>query len=1118
MTRMVRHGLGSIVALASLGMALGACGGDDPSRADEVFEDAVEHDAVDDAAATDTASPDVSGDAVDTREADTRDPAHDAAEDTLPDDDGASPDADAAAGDAVDPDAAELDAADAVDPDAAEPDTADATELDAADAADDGIAADVGADAADPDAADGADPDVADVADADVADADLVDVGPDASDAVDQDTAPDAGDAVDQDTAPDAADPDVGPDAGDTAPPTCDPGYAWDGAACVALDPCLVDNGGCGDPFDTNCVSQGDDAPLCVDARLADYQALTAGVATLDLTDMYFSPLVVHGEGAIPVVTLEWGHVLVAAARVRNEGGPDGRVWWGGREELINGLWNRGDDSDLLLLNAIAWASHGKASPVVGVQAGQTALHQLLTAHGLQWSVVGPAGLDGVDVFIGTSYPEWTTADVALFHAFLGRGGGIIQGGHGWTWGGTDIAVNHPGNRRVAPAGVTLLGSWVQVQGPVAVTAAPPLSVHHTARALDWLGERLDAGDLGTPAERTAALFNIRRAAENLPMTLGSFWDVVRDTVAEQHPTTPTEAAPVHRGSQPLEALLIELFTELALRDTAERVLDLPVVHDFPGPPTTEQRFSAMVGVPGVYSGLHPSHAYANAGAPRRFSTGLYAPPGELIFITVDAPDPLPTPIHLRIGAHSSDLRVGWVDAWQRFPAVSRVDVLTGGQHTVASPFGGLIYLEVPAGSALDDVMVTISNVVPAPIFVSETMTLDDWNQRRLAPAPWGELVGRRFVLTLPASVVAAIDDPRPLLDLWDEVLDANADLLGVDRERPRRERLVTDRQLSVGWMHAGYPIKAYNSYAHEIVNLERVLAEGEWGVMHELGHNHQWLDWLIPGTIEATCNLFALNAYEAVLGLHRDHDVPALEHSERKARIASYLATGPDFAQWEVWVALETFLQLQEAFGWEALRDIFLQYHDLSPAERPSDDQARIDQWVERSANQVGFNLGPFYQAWGWPVSAGTLANVAALPHWSCDPMDPASSAGTYAGTASFTVTSPGLGSDTCTGDLTLEVAVDQSLSGSGPCTFHGVLADQVGTITVTIDGTLDRPRASGGVHPGQGLPSGMWSGTLTCDGHHTLTASTSYSGTLSVGGFPVPITVTGGFSATQE
>ena len=88
------------------------------------------------------------------------------------------------------------------------------------------------------------------------------------------------------------------------------------------------------------------------------------------------------------------------------------------------------------------------------------------------------------------------------------------------------------------------------------------------------------------------------------------------------------------------------------------------------------------------------------------------------------------------------------------------------------------------------------------------------------------------------------------------------------------------------------------------------------------------------------------------------------------------------------MWTALETYLQLQEAFGWAPFTALFQEYRELPPGTFP-DDQTKIDQWVIRSARAFGRDLGPFYTAWGLPVSDDALRSAAELPAWDEDPMN---------------------------------------------------------------------------------------------------------------------------------
>ena len=165
-------------------------------------------------------------------------------------------------------------------------------------------------------------------------------------------------------------------------------------------------------------------------------------------------------------------------------------------------------------------------------------------------------------------------------------------------------------------------------------------------------------------------------------------------------------------------------------------------------------------------------------------------------------------------------------------------------------------------------------------------------------------------------------------------------------------------------------------------------MSAGSWGVVHELGHNHQYGPWILPGTTETTCNLFSVYASETYFGLDRSVAHSALDPASRTDRIADHLASGAPFEDWSVWVALESYLQLQEAFGWALYVDVFTHFREQSYADWPADDQERIDQWVVATSIVAGVDLGPFFVAWGLPVSEWALDDAALLPLWEDDPM----------------------------------------------------------------------------------------------------------------------------------
>ena len=71
-----------------------------------------------------------------------------------------------------------------------------------------------------------------------------------------------------------------------------------------------------------------------------------------------------------------------------------------------------------------------------------------------------------------------------------------------------------------------------------------------------------------------------------------------------------------------------------------------------------------------------------------------------------------------------------------------------------------------------------------------------------------------------------------------------NKDMLGYYAELGARpldvqpQRFVTDRQISLGYMHSGYPIMTHLDAAERFVDLERLSTKGDWGMFHEMGHN----------------------------------------------------------------------------------------------------------------------------------------------------------------------------------------------------------------------------------------------------------------------------------------
>ena len=691
-------------------------------------------------------------------------------------------------------------------------------------------------------------------------------------------------------------------------------------------------------------------------------------------------PLCVFSERAFVVVLggeAKQQEPVVAAARLGA-----GRVVAFGHTGYFDGPSLEAADTGRLVTNGIRWAGgarQGKnAGLAVGVH-GCPGLLKYLQGQGLKAEAADGAGwaerLKTFEVFCAMP-SAFSEEDVKAVAAYVEAGGGLLVADLGWGWlqlhpGKT--LDEHPGNQLLGPAGI------VWADGYLAHTAAEGYSVQPQPAELSHAGHALAAlvahsdGKVKRPAEEIAqAVWTASRAARSLPPKDQFLRPTLRRLQAEHRAESfPTPQKPITM-QQPLARLLLTLDLEEARSLPPEKVRPHPAAAVFPGAvPDAAPRVSRKLEI--------------DTAVPEWHSTGLYAPPGKMILVEVPE-TAVEKKLSVRIGAHSDGL---WdADSWSRCPEICREFAIDQARVRAANAFGGLVYIEVPEGCRLGKLMVTLSDAVEAPRFVLGQTTLSEWREKvRKFPAPWAELETSKIILTVPSSAVRKLEDPEALMHFWDDVADAEADLATIPRQRARAERYVTDQQISAGYMHSGYPIMTFLDVAEVVTDRERMLANGHggvWGLFHELGHNHQAGEWTFEGTGEVTCNLFTLYVFDKVCG-RATNTHESFTRAARNEKLKTYLAGGAKFEQWKAdpFLALIMYVQVQEAFGWEAFKKVFAEYRALPAEQRPKNDDEKRDQWLVRLSRTVGHNLGPFFEAWGVPTSAAARRSVAELPAW---------------------------------------------------------------------------------------------------------------------------------------
>ena len=619
-----------------------------------------------------------------------------------------------------------------------------------------------------------------------------------------------------------------------------------------------------------------------------------------------------------------------------------------------------------LVEQTVAWAARGKKR--VGVVVGLGELDAFLKKRGYRTRAVKIADLPGllaeIDVLCLSTPTLGGRKNVDALRAWVRRGNGLVVAGLVWGWKQLNpkrsVETDHELNALLTPMGLCFADGYTKQ----ILALDTDLSGCHAGRALALLKKKRRLGK-----KKGAQLASVVMAAYGvLPASERRFRERVR-RLARGDDVVPTKEKPVTEADVVARLALLVRHKEVAGL-APDKVRAAASADDFPG---TVARAAPRV----------TRRVAIDPALPGWASTGLYAPPGEVV--RIEFPErTAPARYRARIGCHTDVL---WGKAkWTRHPEISRSFPLAA-KTRIASPHGGLVYVEVPGGAEGAPFQVTISGAVEAPLFVLGGTDPEAWRKTiRDRPGPWAEFANSKIVFTLPSTDARAIDDPTKVLEFWERVLDLYAEL----GQRPlakRRQRMVPDRQISAGWLHAGYPIMMQLQHGADAVDLDLLTSDDRtktpgWGFWHELGHNHQRGEWTFAGTGEVTCNLFSLYVGDRMRGI-----APASNPwpDNAKAKAVLYLRGDRDFGKWKKspGIALWTYILVIEEFGWDAIRKTFLEYAGLPRGELPRSDDEKRDQWLVRLSRNVGRNLGPYFEAWGIPTSKEARDAVADLETW---------------------------------------------------------------------------------------------------------------------------------------
>ena len=708
----------------------------------------------------------------------------------------------------------------------------------------------------------------------------------------------------------------------------------------------------------------------------ADQNDLLRGMSEADFGG-WPSPILPIGEWSFPVAFESSGIPVVSASHVGK-----GKILGYGHESWVD------SQNHPFSLRAVEWVCGENAEVGLAYGSGFDDFEDKLidAGHNVHLSVT-PSDLTGLDCLLDEFWNGHDDSDNNALVQFMLSGGGIIMGGHAWYWSysNSDVAHNYPGNKIAKETGLFVSSDWgyndVFFQNM-------PNEYSTISNAISGVfADRIDGVEMDSE-DAAAAYSALSDCTWIVTLDYTNFWSPLRNLVNLTGYTvisysTLWSTNGYELGVDPVSDIILRLEDALMFGLPADELPVHPSHTEFPGEvPSNATRISRTVTVNGTQSGLPSNFGYSNPRSSIRMSTGLYAAPGEVVTVTVDeATSDLG--FSILIGAHTDSL---WSkDIIKRHSRIFTTWSVDNTSTEVGNAFGGPIYVYIPAGSEYGEINLTISGAIRAPMFVlGETSDFEWIYSEKNNPAPWAELVSNNFIMTVPSSEIRNLNNPSQLMNWWDSALNMEHELYGFE-PWPRVERAVFDAQISVGWMHSGYPFMAHDLSVPDVVNHTHMSENGDWGMFHELGHNHQWMPSTLPGTTETGCNFASVYLMEDLVGIE-GHS--AVDPAQREARMESYFNDGSNISNWSVWTALDTYILIKEEWGWDPITEALSVYYYLPSAEVPSSGDEEFNAWVLHLSNSTGYNLAPYHSAWGFPITQQTFSSLSHFPVWVDDPL----------------------------------------------------------------------------------------------------------------------------------
>ena len=722
-----------------------------------------------------------------------------------------------------------------------------------------------------------------------------------------------------------------------------------------------------------------------------DYAALTKGIQKIPLKGTA-GAISVQGRESIPLILSPKKEILAAAAYFKDDPKRARIVAMAHTSLLVpegGADWQR---------NIAMWTSR-KSQPAI----------LFLGLSEKDWKapdttrITAPKAWDantlaGVDVIVASLHSEAFLEKAPALMAFVEKGGGLVLISTPWAASKEALAA---AKAILEPSGLAFVGS-----GPADSTFTIEPTLPLFANALTAV-EAITA-DQGGSVKLSAADRELCSTIIESCIAAKVIGDPLKNALNALHFSrgwvTVASDAILRRKARPVDAMLARYQHLILERLAPDKTPAHPSANDFPG---AVGKGDTVVRTVSFTANTGPNK-FINHGEKTRISTGVYARPG--VPISVEITEPAKTAgLKVEIGIHTDE---NWALAnGRRIPEITRIVPLTAAHTLAANAFGGLVSILIPENCSAGALEATIKGAVEAPVFTLGKTSEAQWNAHiKNAPGAWGYIETPKWTGYFPSEFLRTEEHPEAIAKYWQTVVETADTFLGYGAWRRRPESMLTDRDVSIGYGHAGYPVlMAYAAEKEENQTAlgRRAIQKGDWGFLHELGHTFQDSfdgNYTIATHAEVDVNLVPGLVINLIHGRTAwDND----SHStfDAKTRIA-------DLQKWDAlpesertWatackmnVAYDFYFTLAECFGWEIYQRAFSRWMNWlqKPGSDPDmdainskDANAKRDRFLLLFSQASERNLLPFFQKYGLgkegaQLSAKVIDKVSKLPAWT--------------------------------------------------------------------------------------------------------------------------------------